>query len=355
MEKGQPLVSIIVPTYNVEKYCRTCFDSLINQTLDNIEIILIDDGSTDTSGAICDEYAEKDSRIKVIHQANRGLGLSRNSGLEEACGEYVGFVDSDDCVSKDMFRTLYENARRFESDISYCNYIKFVDEDELPQACFSENKTKCLEGERNIQQYMLDRVGLPPENKEDGRFGASVCCGIFMLKKLRELGVCFVSEREFIAEDMIFDIDVIPHCERIVHSNAELYYYRYNPQSLTTVYKEDRFEKNVKLYHAMYDRLVASGYAEEELFNPMSRYLLTTSRIAIIQEAKFVKENGRKKAISNIKNICKKDEVLIVLDKYRYKLLPMKYRITCFLMKMKWAQSLLIIYQLHQRIKYSLL
>ena len=103
----KPIISIIVPTYNVEKYASKCFDSLIKQSIKNIEIILVDDGSTDNSGNICNEYSLKDSRIKVIHQENMGLGLSRNSGLKDAKGEYVAFVAADDIVSTNMFQHLY--------------------------------------------------------------------------------------------------------------------------------------------------------------------------------------------------------------------------------------------------------
>ena len=329
---SRPKVSIIVPTYNVEKYCRKCFDSLMMQTLKEIEIILVDDGSTDSSGMICDEYAKMDSRFKVIHQTNRGLGLSRNSGLDVACGEYVGFVDSDDCVSKDMFRILYENACRFVADISYCEYRKFKDDDELTSFTYSNNNTRCWEGEKEIHQYMLDRVGLPPKEKKDCRFGASVCCGVFLRKKLIELNAHFISEKQFIAEDMIFDIDVIPFCKKIIHSDAELYYYRYNPNSLTTTYKGDRFRRNIELYHEMYKRL-SRIYSDEELFNPLSRYLLSTARVAVIQETQYLKSNGLVFARNKVNEIAKQPELKKVYLRYKWQELPIKIRLFCFFQK----------------------
>lgn len=339
---SKPKVSVIVPTYNVEKFCRVCYDAIIHQTLQDIEIILVDDGSTDSSGLICDEYALKDLRVKVIHQTNRGLGLSRNSGLEVANGEYVGFVDSDDCVSTQMFQLLYDNARRFDADISYCKYTKFSTDADIPQSRFYENKTECWEGESAIRQYMLDRVGMPPKEKEDCRFGASVCCGIFSRKLLDSLNARFVSERQFIAEDMIFDIDVISHCERIVHSNAELYYYRYNPNSLTTTYKADRFLRNVELYHEMKRRLLKI-YTDSELFDSISRYLITTARVAVIQEAQFIKENSIRTANANVKSISKQKELQDVYRDYRWEKLPLKLRVFCFFQKnaMSFAQLFL--------------
>lgn len=101
----KPLVSVIVPIYNVEKYLSKCIESIINQTLSNIEIILINDGSTDSSGVIADNYAKNDSRIKVIHKKNGGQGSARNIGIELASGEYIGFVDSDDWIDLDSMRS----------------------------------------------------------------------------------------------------------------------------------------------------------------------------------------------------------------------------------------------------------
>lgn len=121
------LISVIVPVYNVEKYLRKCIDSIINQTYKALEIILVDDGSPDNCGLICDEYAEKDSRVRVIHKENGGLSDARNAGLDIADGEYIMFVDSDDFVECDMCETLYTRLMKDKSDMSLCS-IMCVDE-----------------------------------------------------------------------------------------------------------------------------------------------------------------------------------------------------------------------------------
>lgn len=113
-----PKISIIVPIYNVDKYLETTVDSIINQTLKELEIILVNDGSTDNSGKICDDLKKKDARIKVIHKKNMGVSAARNSGLKIATGEYIGFVDSDDILYSDMYETLYNNALENNADIS---------------------------------------------------------------------------------------------------------------------------------------------------------------------------------------------------------------------------------------------
>ena len=121
-----PKISVIVPVYNVEKYLRKCIESILNQTFREFELILVDDGSTDSSGKICDEYALKDSRIKVIHKENGGASSARNAGLDVAKGEYIGFVDSDDWIEMDMYGELYRLIKENNTDISVCgiNNIK---------------------------------------------------------------------------------------------------------------------------------------------------------------------------------------------------------------------------------------
>ncbi len=118
-----PLISVIVPVYNVEQYIERCVDSILCQTYSNLEIILVDDGSLDKCGEICDRYAKQDSRIRVIHKINGGLSDARNVALDMVTGEYIGFVDSDDWITPDMFEYLYNGIVNGKADISVCNYI----------------------------------------------------------------------------------------------------------------------------------------------------------------------------------------------------------------------------------------
>ena len=120
-------ISIIIPVYNVEKHLKMCLDSVINQTYQNLEIILINDGSTDNSGKICEEYKRADSRIILIHKENEGLSMARNTGLDIASGEYISFVDSDDYISRNMVETLYNRLLETQSDMAVCS-IQHVDE-----------------------------------------------------------------------------------------------------------------------------------------------------------------------------------------------------------------------------------
>ena len=120
MEKPMPqkLISIIIPVYNVEQYLDRCIESVVQQTYKNIQVILVDDGSTDKSGKMCDEWAKNDKRITVIHKKNGGLSSARNAGIQKATGDYIGFVDSDDWISLDMYRTLFDLCEKYNADIA---------------------------------------------------------------------------------------------------------------------------------------------------------------------------------------------------------------------------------------------
>lgn len=155
------LISIIVPVYNVEKYLEECIDSILNQTYKNLEIILVDDGSTDKSGIICEDYAKIDSRIKVIHKKNGGLSDARNVGIDKALGEFIIFVDSDDYIDKDMCQILINYVCEYNVDIVSCNFKKVFDNNiEEDNITYFKEKIKILTKEEVLKEYF---VTLAPE------------------------------------------------------------------------------------------------------------------------------------------------------------------------------------------------
>lgn len=127
MQITKPKISIIVPVYKAEPYLKKCIDSILNQTFKDFELILVDDGSPDRCGEICDEYALKDSRIKIIHKENGGQSSARNVGLDIAQGEYIGFVDSDDWIEPDMYKKLFKVLKNDNVDMAICNINSIKD------------------------------------------------------------------------------------------------------------------------------------------------------------------------------------------------------------------------------------
>ena len=165
MVEDQILISIITPVYNVEKYLPQCIDSVIAQTFRNWELILVDDGSTDRSGAICDEYAAKDSRIRVLHKENSGQADSRNIALQMARADLIGYVDSDDWIEPDMYEVLYRTLTESGSDISVCGYFISRPDGEEPSCSGGscnvydrDDALKLILEDKSIKSYLVDKL-----------------------------------------------------------------------------------------------------------------------------------------------------------------------------------------------------
>lgn len=149
-----PLISVIIPVYNVEKYLSRCIDSVMEQTYKYLQVILIDDGSTDCSGQICENYAAKDVRIHVIHQKNQGVSAARNKGLDTAKGEYVTFVDSDDFISKDMIERLYDGLIKLEVSYIGCGY-NHIDENGNILGSYAVNSITTYSGIQALHRHYM--------------------------------------------------------------------------------------------------------------------------------------------------------------------------------------------------------
>lgn len=223
MEK---LISVIIPVYNVEKYLSDCLDSVLSSTYTNLEIILVNDGSIDSSGTICDAYATKDSRIIVIHQDNQGLSSARNAGLNRATGEYIGFVDSDDKISKNMYEELYQAIEKEGADIAACEWTR--KEEELFQFDDKEvffRKNHIVTG----MEQCIRVVTTEPSTRSYTYTECTVWDKLYRRKKIKQL---FAVEL-VIAEDLLFNWNYVKGCSKMVIVPMNLYFWRINLESLT--------------------------------------------------------------------------------------------------------------------------
>lgn len=211
------LISVIVPVYNVERYLRECVDSIVNQTYKNLEIILVDDGSTDSSSDICEEYARTDSRIRVIHKENGGLSSARNMGLDNAHGEYVGFVDSDDYIACDMYEKLIKACKTNNSSIAICHAIVFNDGHKPIINRGYIKKDYCTEDKKIIFSNALV-------------MSQSVCNKLFRKELFNEIR--FPYER--VTEDGYIIYDVLYRARRVSYVALGGYFYRRRDDSITT-------------------------------------------------------------------------------------------------------------------------
>ena len=244
-----PAISIIVPCYNVEKYLERCMKSLLNQSLENLEIILVDDGSPDKCPILCERYAQLDKRVKVIHKQNAGLGYARNSGLEIASGEFIAFVDSDDFVDFDMYSSLYAFAAKNNCEAVFCGYKKekktgiWIESHEFKEDIVLDKDEKI--------SFMLGMIASPPEEKIERKYAMSVWRAIYKRDLIEKYNIRFLSEREIGSEDLPFNISFLMKSNRIGLINKMFYYYCYNGSSLTKTFKKEKFQAYVKLFNIL--------------------------------------------------------------------------------------------------------
>ncbi len=226
----EPLITVAVSIYNTQEYLVPCLDSIRKQSFKNLEILLVDDGSTDDSVKICLEYCEKDPRFRLIRQENQGLGPARNTGLREAKGKYICFVDSDDYLHPDYVRILYENLINYKADLSICRFETF--HGEIP---IQDDTTI---GEVKNEVHLLDQLGLLKALlKDDSAASATIVVAWNKLVRVNWLkGFRFENKWH---EDQFMINEYIKRCKKAVVTSAKLYKYRARPDSIMG-------EKNLK-------------------------------------------------------------------------------------------------------------
>lgn len=332
-------VSIIVPVYNVENYLERCLDSLINQSLKEIEIILIDDGSKDNSPKICDMYAERDSRIRVIHKQNQGLGMARNTGLDVAKGEYVVFVDSDDFVSTDAYEEMYNRIKIDGADMLMANYYQYNTLNNTIEEVKAISYSRIVEL-TEIKKIACQIVGVNPREKELDDIGMSVWKNMYSRDVLEKNDIRFCSERKFVSEDAIFHLMAVPKMKKISMMTESYYYYCQNgTESLSATFRESKFEE----YKILYQK--ESELLELENMLDYGKYYIATSFLGNIR-AHFKQLVSKNYNISEKRKIARKivnDELVQnILIWYPYKLTPMKQRLFSEMIKMKRVDLLLL-------------
>lgn len=237
-------ISIILPVYNVEKYIDKCLYSIINQTYNNLEIILIDDGSPDNSGKICDQYAKNDSRIKVIHQKNSGVSKARNNGLDIATGDFVMFVDPDDWLELNSCEILVNKINQTGSDMIIYNYIKETNTKSIKNSDFTMSKIPI-----NLNIEIQKKILAPyMKLKKFNITGIGFACNKIIRNEFLK-GERFPLEGyKAINEDVLFFNKILNKKIKVFFCNEYLYHYRYNLTSATYAYNKDIISINKIVY-----------------------------------------------------------------------------------------------------------
>lgn len=236
MSQEKALISLIIPVYKVEKYLEKCIQSVINQTYENLQIILVDDGSPDNCGKICDEYAKKDHRIEVIHKSNGGLSDARNKGLEIAKGEYIGFVDSDDYIEADMYEVLYNLLKQYNADVSICNFYTV-----------SQGKISIKNADNGINEY--NRIEILKEILLDKNIQSYAWNKLYKKELFDEIKYPIGKKYEDIGTTFY----LLEKCNKVVVTGKSEYYYINRQDSIVNNVTESTITDYIELIMQRYD------------------------------------------------------------------------------------------------------
>lgn len=241
-------VSIVVPIYNVEKYVDRCIESIINQTYSNLEIILVDDGSPDSCPQKCESWAKKDTRIKVIHKKNEGLGMARNTGIDNATGEYIYFVDSDDYIALNTIEKCYTFSKEKNTDVVTFGYSKVWKNGKIGKPNIPSMSKQIFEGTDVQNEFLPNLIAPDVQNGIYSNLWMSACALFCKLKVIQDAKWKFASEREVISEDIYSIMELYYYIKKVGVIEESFYYYCENEVSLTHTYREDRYFKIKEFY-----------------------------------------------------------------------------------------------------------
>ena len=341
-------VSIIVPIYNVERYLEACIESILSQTYGNFELILVDDGSPDQCGIICDKYATQDSRIKVIHKENQGLGMARNTGLDYATGEFVCFVDSDDWLEQHAIEYWIRAQRKYDADSVMCNYQKRNDNKEVLYRYEIRNKECCYRGKEIEQEIFWPMIGQESMVREDFTINMCVWTNLYRRELIESEQIRFLSEREYLSEDICFNLQYLLSCKVAVMIPESLYCYRYNPTSLTSRYKGDEYQKAVALYNKVQSWAKQAKREEFKEFR-VERFFLTKVRELMFRLCGS--DMTYREKVKMCKNILGDNTLQDVIHRYPIQRYKLKYKAPVYLMKWKKATGVVFLFRNMSRLR----
>lgn len=315
-ELMEDLISVIVPVYNVEKYLPECIESIINQTYKNLEIILIDDGSPDNSGKICDEYAGKDNRIKVIHKKNEGVSEARNVGMEVAKGNYLTFVDSDDWIESVYIETLLKTLMENKADYVTCGYNR-VYQNEIEKINNSGKRIVY-----DTKEYLMNLLNV--------QLGYGFCH--MKLIKRDIIGNNKFDKKLVVGEDAFFNIKLCKNLKKAVVIEEALYNYRFNSNSVVRKYDANYVEKYRKSMEAMYNYIMDEYKEEKEVKQCLYNYI--AYHVLLIAVNYCFNPNNKNK-IKSLKSIYNVEIFKAAIENSNYKKMSLSRKITLFSLKYK--------------------
>lgn len=325
-------VSIIVPIYNSEKYMNKCIESILNQTLTEIEIILVNDGSTDNSGKIIDNYAKKDKRIKVIHQENSGPSVARNKGINIAKGKYIGFVDSDDYIESTMYEELYNNANNRNTEVAMCSYNEKYLYNETEYVVKAKLDSGKVYDKEEIKHNVISTF-----SRNDNYGFYSLCNKLYLKEWLLKENLTIDTNRDH-GEDWWFNINVFSKLRSFVYIDKALYNYVHsNNNSLMVKYRENQFDLFLDGRLKMKE-IMPKEYMDYNEFNKRFVYEFSAYIIRTFKEV----EDSKKRNLL-IRNVLNNEEVKESCKNLSG--LPIHFKVASYLIKNNFKSLAFIAYK----------
>jgi len=345
----KPLVSIIVPVYNAAPYLKQCVDSLTGQTLKEIEIILINDGSTDDSLSVCVELAATDDRIRLIDKPNGGVSEARNDGLRTATGSYVGFVDPDDWVDEDMYERMRGTLSAAHADICMCNYVKETKEGTVPVLMKPKG---IIEKESVLEEIVANVIAKPSFRSGETDIMGSVCRLLISRELLEKNNIWFDKDVAYM-EDLLVCVETFLKSARIAIDEGAYYHYRVHESSTVMAYKPHFYQRQKQAFEKL-QQLVAREGKTAALAPRMANRYIIIALLALANEAHKGNPLPIREKIRNIGTILADEELAATLGRIDLEALESRKKLELNLMKRKASLALYLYYSVFNKIKAAL-
>lgn len=343
------MVSIIVPVYNAAPYLNQCVDSLTKQTLKAIEIILINDGSTDASLAVCTKLASKDDRIRLIDKLNGGVSEARNDGLRAATGEYVGFVDPDDWVDEDMYERMLATLTAAQADICMCNYVKETKEGTDPVLL---KQTGIIEKDAILDDIVANVIAKPSFRSGETDIMGSVCRLLIKRELLERENIWFDKQVAFM-EDLLVCVETFLKCECIAIDDGAYYHYRVHDSSTVMAFKQHFYDRQKQAFMKLQELVMREGKTDALKTRLDNRYIILVL-LALANEAHKDNPTPFREKIRTIDGILNDQELVKVLDEMDLSAVEARKKLELNLIKREASVTLYLYYSVFNKIKAAL-
>ncbi|EOU1649187.1 MAG: glycosyltransferase family 2 protein [Clostridium perfringens] len=341
------ILSIVIPVYNVEKYIKRCIESIIDKYNEHIEIILVDDGSTDNSGKICDEIAAMSKNISVIHKANGGLADARNSGIKVSGGNYIQFLDPDDWVESNIYDTIFPILKLYKPDLIKFGYNRVIN----GKVVYKEFP-KVEEGYHEKEDFRKKVFSVALGNGKlfdyNSSFIMSACMTIYNLEIIKKYELYFKSEREILNEDILFNLEFLNQCDNSYILHNYFYYYDCRDGSLTQRYKPNMYERKIKLLD-YYEKNVNGKDVLNIYKVNYAQFIVEHIYDCAVMEVQW--NLNKKECIKRLKIIFDDKRLENAISLLQTKNLSLKAKTIVFIMKRKKVFAFKILYSIIKKIQ----